>query len=170
MHERRSCVIVLCLCLALGVAASGEAQLPGPEPDPAQPDFTVINLPTTGQVPRHKFAFRLTHRFSRPLDGFDNDFDFGELVDELFGFDSAARIGLELRFGLMEGTQVGIHRTNDKTIQFFGQREILRQGTGMPVAIDALVTVEGLDNFREQYSTGVGAVVTAHRPAAGGVR
>ena len=160
MHQSVPRVIVLCLCLLLGVAGSGEAQLPGPEPDPAQPDFTVINLPTTGQFATQKFAFRLTHRFSRPLDGFDNDFDFGELVDELFGFDSAARIELERRFGLMEGTQVGIHRTNDKTIQFFGQHEILRQGTGMSVAIDALVTVEGLDNFRDQYSTGVGAVVS----------
>ena len=60
----------------------------------------------------------------------------------------------------MEGTQVGVHLTNDKTIQFLGQRELIRQGNGMPVAIDALVTVEGLNNFREQYSTGVGAVVS----------
>ena len=81
-------------------------------------------------------------------------------MEDLFGFDSAAQIGLELRFGLMEGTQVGIHRTNDRTIQFLGQRELIRQGPGMPVTIDALVTVEGLNNFREQYSTGVGAVVS----------
>jgi len=153
-------VVVLCVCVLLGRATSGESQLPGPAQDPAEPDFTVIALPTTGQVPRHKFAFRLTHRFSRPLDGFDDDFDIGELLGELFGFDSAAQIGLELRFGLMEGTQVGVHRTNDKTIQFFGQRELIRQRNGMPVAIDVLVTVEGLNNFREQYSTGVGAVVS----------
>ncbi len=160
MRPRLSQVVVLCLCVLLGRATSGEAQLPGPEPNPAEPDFTVIALPTTGQVPRHKLAFRMTHRFSRPLNGFDDNFDFGELVGDLFGFDSAAQIGLELRFGLMEGTQVGIHRTNDKTIQFLGQRELIRQGPGMPVTIDALVTVEGLNNFREQYSTGVGAVVS----------
>ena len=150
----------LCLCVLLCHTPSVQAQLPGPNPDPAEPDFTVIGLPTTGQVPRHKFVFRLTHRFSRPLDGFANDFDLGEFVEDLFGFDSAARIGLELRFGLMTGTQVGIHRTNDKTIQFFGQREILQQGDGSPVAVDALVTVEGLDNFRQEYSTGIGAVVS----------
>ena len=160
MHPRVSHVVVLCLCVALGCAALGEAQLPGPEPDPAEPDFTVITLPTTGQVPRHKFAFRLTHRFSRPLDGFNGEADFGELLGDLFGFDSAAQIGLELRFGLMEGTQVGIHRTNDKTIQLLSQRKIVRQGAGSPFAIDALVTVEGLNNFREQYATGVGAVVS----------
>ena len=150
----------LCTAVLLGAAPSVEAQLPGPNPDPAEPDFTVISLPTTGQIPRHKFAFRLTHRFSRPLDGFDSDFELGELVENLFGFDSAAQIGLELRFGLMEGTQVGINRTNDKTIQFFGQHGFVTQDGGSPLAVDAVVTVEGLDNFRQHYTTGVGAVVS----------
>jgi hypothetical protein len=153
-------VVGLCVVVLLAKASTLEAQLPGPNPNPAEPDFTVISLPTTGQMPRHKFAFRLTHRFSRPLDGFGSDFDFGELVDNLFGFDSAAQIGLELRYGLIEGTQVGIHRTNDKTIQFFGQHGLLSQGDGSPVALDALLTVEGLDNFRQDYTVGVGAVVS----------
>ena len=148
--------VVLC-------AASAQTQSRGPRPDSVEPDFTVVNVPTTVRLPRHKFAFRLTHRFSRPLDGFDDDFDVGGLVDNLFGFDSAAQIGLELRFGLMESTQVGIHRTNDRTIQFFGQHGVITQGAqgdGSPEAIDAVVTVEGLDNFRENYATGVGVVVS----------
>ena len=89
--------VVLC-------AASAQTQSRGPRPDSVEPNFTVVNVPTTVRLPRHKFAFRLTHRFSRPLDGFDDDFDVGGLVDNLFGFDSAAQIGLELRFGLMEST------------------------------------------------------------------
>ena len=150
----------LCAGLLLGGAPSVEAQLPGPNPDPAEPDFAVISVPTTGQLPRHKLAFRLTHRFSRPLDGFDNDFDVGELVENLFGFDSAAQIGLELRFGLMDGTQVGIHRTNDKTIQLFGQHSVVDQGDGSALSVDALVSIDGLDNFRHDYTTGIGAVVS----------
>ena len=149
------------LCLAfLSAAPLAEAQLPGPNPDPAEPDFTVISVATTAQVPRHKLAFRLSHRFSRPLDGFSDDFRVGELVENLFGFDSAAKIGLELRFGLLEGTQVGLHRTNDRTIQFFGQHSLFEQGESSPVAVDAVVTVEGLNNFRQDYSTGVGAVIS----------
>ena len=46
MHPRISQVVVLFLCVLLGRATSGEAQLPGPEPAPAEPDFTVIALPT----------------------------------------------------------------------------------------------------------------------------
>lgn len=157
---RRHWVVGICAGALLSSAPIAKAQLPGPTPNPAEPDFTVINLPTTGQMPRHKLAFRLTHRFSRPLDGFENDFAFGELVDDLFGLDSAAQIGLELRYGLVEGTQIGIHRTNDKTIQFFGQHALLEQIDDRPFAIDALLTVEGLDNFRRDYTTGVGAVVS----------
>lgn len=158
--QRRRWAAGLCAGLLLSGAPSAEAQLLGPNPDPAEPDFTVISVPTTGQLPRHKFAFRLTHRFSRPLDGFDNDFDVGELVDNLFGFDSAAQIGLELRFGLMDGTQVGIHRTNDRTIQFFAQHSLVDQGDGSPLSVDALVSIGGLDNFRQEYTIGVGAVVS----------
>ena len=78
----------LCLLVFLSAARLAEAQLPGPDPDPAEPDFTVISVATTAQVPRHKFAFKLSHRFSRPLDGFSDDFHVGELVENLFGFAS----------------------------------------------------------------------------------
>ena len=35
--------------------------------DLAQPDFTLITLPTTLRVPRYRAAFRVTHRFGRAL-------------------------------------------------------------------------------------------------------
>ena len=124
--------------------------------DPAEPDFTVVGLPTTLRLPKHKFAFRLTHRFSRPL----GEGDFGDLLDDFFGFDSAAFIGLELRFGLFPGTQVGVYRTQNKTIQFFGRQSILRQGEEGPIGLDAVAFIEGQDNFREEYSPGVGLVLS----------
>jgi hypothetical protein len=80
------------------------------------PDFTIVNLPTTLRVPRFKSAFRVTHRFGRPLGAGD----FGDLASDFFGLDSGAQIGLEYRFGLIRGGQVGIHRTSNKTIELFG--------------------------------------------------
>ena len=59
----------------------------------AQPDYTVINLPTTLRLPRLRSAFRVTHRFGRPL----GQGTFGDLVGDLFGLDSGAQIGLEYR-------------------------------------------------------------------------
>lgn len=120
----------------------------------AQPDYTIINLPTALRVPRFKSAFRVTHRFGRPL----GDGSFGDLIGDLFGIDSGAQIGLEYRFGILRGTQVGIYRTSDKTIEFFGQYNALRQGDS-PVTLDALVTVEGRNNFRDTYSPAIGAIV-----------
>jgi hypothetical protein len=68
-------------------------------PSLVEPDFTLINLPTTLRLPRHKGAFRIAHRFTRTL----NNPDFGALASNLFGLDSGALIGLEYRYGLMRG-------------------------------------------------------------------
>jgi Membrane bound beta barrel domain (DUF5777) len=122
---------------------------------PAQPDYTVNVLPTAMRVPLHRSAFRVTHRFTRPL----GQGDFGDLVDDLFGLDGGALIGLEYRFGLFRGLQIGIHRTSlEKTIEFFGQYGVVRQGESRPVGVSAWVSVEGIDNFRDEYSTALGGI------------
>jgi hypothetical protein len=123
--------------------------------NPAQPDFTLIGLPTTLRMPRFASAFRVTHRFNRPLGAGD----FSDLVEDLFGFDAGGQIGLEYRFGIMAGTQIGIHRTSDRTIEFFAQHNLITQG-GSPVGIDVIGTVEGTDNFSDSYSPAIGAVVS----------
>ena len=51
-----------------------------------EPDFTVVNLPTTLRLPRYKSAFRIAHRFTRTL----NTSDFGDLAGSLFGLDGGA--------------------------------------------------------------------------------
>jgi hypothetical protein len=148
-----------------GAPAAAQAPQPAQPPRPEdldfftgveQADFTVITLPTTLRLPRFKSAFRVTHRFARPLGAGD----FGDLAGDLFGLDSGAQIGLEYRFGLISGTQVGIHRTSNKTIEFFGEHNLLRQAAGMPIGLAAIVTVEGTNNFRDNYSTALGAVVS----------
>ncbi|HWP99137.1 MAG TPA: DUF5777 family beta-barrel protein [Vicinamibacterales bacterium] len=124
--------------------------------NPAQPDFTVVGLPTTLRMPRHAWWFRVTHRFGRPL----GEGDFGDLVGDLFGLDSGALIGLELRFGLAPGAQIGVHRTSDKTIQVSGEVELRRQTGEMPFGLALLASVEGLNNFRDDYAPGLGLVVS----------
>ncbi len=107
-------------------------------------------------MPRHKFGFRLVHRFSRPL----AEGHFGNLAEDLFGFDSRATMAFDVRFGLMSGTQLVFHRNNSKTMQLMGQRNIVKEGYSDPISLDAVVTVEGRDNFREEYSSGVGVVLS----------
>jgi len=122
---------------------------------PAEPDFTLIALPTALRVPRFKSAFRVTHRFTQPLNA-----SVGDVAGNLFGLDSGAQIGLEYRFGIVKNGEVGIHRTSDRTIEFFGQYGIVRQTTSRPFDVSVLVSVEGTNNFRDQYSPALAGMVS----------
>jgi len=103
---------LLALVLGLSFAAPASAQAPAdpaapaeaattaqdddPDRDPndSQPDFYVATLNTNLRLPKGKMAFRLTHRFLRTI----GDGDFGDLASRLFGFDSGAQIGLDLKY------------------------------------------------------------------------
>ena len=149
--------------LTIVPAAGGAQPTGGPdavadlEVDVLEPDFNLIVLPTTLRLPQNKFAFRLTHRFSRPLGGGPA---YGNLLEDLFGFDSAALIGLEFRYGLLPGTQIGVSRGNNKNIQIFGRQNILWQRGPSGVGLDVQVSIEGGDNLREEYSGSVAAIVS----------
>ncbi len=124
--------------------------------DPLQPDFNLAALPTTLRMPVHKLAFRVTHRFTRPL----AQGDFGDLLSDFFGFDSAAQIGLELRYGLARGTQIGVHRTSDRDIQIFGQHSFWTERDSKPIGLDAIATFEGANNLQEDHRSTLGALVS----------
>lgn len=159
-------VSLLCLLLLVWTTFPAIAQTQPADPveadDPdryvnlAQPDFTLVALPTTLRVPRYRSAFRVTHRFARPL----NQGDIGDLVGDLFGLDQGALIGLEYRFGVFRGLQAAIHRSSDKTIQFLGQYSLLQQGDLLPFGTDVFVAVEGADNFSERHAPTIGVVLS----------
>ena len=150
------CTLVVVCGLMLAAPAPARAQ----DDDAAalklaEPDFTLLALPTSLRVPMFKGAFRVTHRFGRPL----ND-DFGDVAGDLFGLDSGALIGLEYRFGIFKNTQVGIHRTNlDKTVEFFTQYRALSQSRAM-VDVSAWGSIDGTNNFKDSYSPALGAIIS----------
>ncbi|HLG57368.1 MAG TPA: DUF5777 family beta-barrel protein [Vicinamibacterales bacterium] len=146
-------------------APAAPADDPDRDPNRAQPDFTIVTLPTTLRLPRFKSAFRVTHRFGRPL----GQGDFGDLAGDLFGLDSGAQIGLEYRFGVMRGLQAGINRTSNKTIEFFTQYSLLQQRENKALGLDVTATIEGTDNFRDSYTPSLGLVVSRELGNAGAV-
>lgn len=176
MTRVRDCVwsalfVVAVLC-AGATPAAAQAAAP-PEPDDfqivlAEPDVALAALPTTLRIPAGKFAFRMTHRFSRPIGGTcpdegpkpDGCGGLGAFVENFFGFDSSSKVGLELRFGLRPGTQLAAHRTNDRAIQLLGQHQLLRQNDTRPITLDLVTAVEGQNNFREDHTLTVGAVLS----------
>ena len=158
---------VIIMAAANDVAAAPQQVEPPPDPpaqptisdravDPSQPDFTLIGLPTNLRMPKYASAFRVTHRFTRSL----GQGDFIDLLGDAFGVDGGAQVGLEFRFGLFSGTQIGIHRTSDRTIQLFAQHQVFREGGSVPFTVDVLGSIDGTNNFRDSYSPAIGAVVS----------
>lgn len=148
-------VVLLFACAMLHPGPAAAQDPDDRELNLAEPDFTLSALPTTLRLPARAFSFRLTHRFSRPIAlGTAGDF-----FADFFGMDGAARIGLELRYGLRPGTQIVAHRTNDRSIQILGQQQVVRQGAA-PVSVHALIAADGANNFSEEFSGAIGAVIS----------
>lgn len=134
----------------------GDVADPDARVDALQPDFDLAALPTTLRMPVHRLAMRITHRFNRAL----GEGDFGDLASDFFGFDSGAQIGLEVRYGLARGTQIGVHRTSDRSVQLFGQQSLLTQREGTPLGLDAMATFEGADNLHTRHKGALGLVAS----------
>jgi hypothetical protein len=156
---------------AQSTTAQNSATPPARQDDPdrdinlAQPDFTLAALPTTLRLPRFGSSFRVTHRFGRPL----GQGDFGDLLDDMFGLDGGALIGLEYRFGIFRGAQLGFYRTSNKTIQLFGQYDLMNQRNGFPLGIAVYGTFEGTNNMHDSDTDddGVDDVQASYSPGIG---
>src|SRR5262245_9934451 len=166
LYALRAAALLVSLIVLLSPSAwaqTPDQQTPDQPPSPpsngfaaAQIDLNLIDLPTTMTLKKHQSYFRLTHRVARDL----RRGDFGDLAQDLFSLDSGAVIGLEYRFGILSNLQAGVHRTTqNKTIQFFGKYDALKQG-GSPVAMSVLGSVEGLDNFHNHYQPGIAATIS----------
>lgn len=171
---RRTCAMALVVLMAPVLAAAqgtvtraGASQAPSPtqaqaknDPDAdlltviTEPDFTLGALPTTLRLPRHKMAFRITHRFTYKINGQS----VGQFFENGLGFDSSATTGFELRWGIVQGTQFMVHRTNSRSIQFMAQHQLQAQRANGRYSADILMAVEGQNDFREEHSFVVGGV------------
>ena len=129
---------------------------------PAEPDFTLMSLPTSLRMPKGGAAFRITHRFVRSL----TEGDFGDVAADLFGMDNGAVMGLEFRYGLLPNAFVGVKRVSGrKIIEFWGVYGLTRQTEDMPLEMAAYVGVEGTNNFGlsgddQDYSGSFGLVLS----------
>jgi len=128
---------------------------------PAEPDYTIVALPSSLRLPAMKSAFRVTHRFVRPINCDDSQRCPNSLLADLFGLDNGALVGLEYRIGIAPDAQVGIHRARGgKTIDLFGQYGLTRQSEDMPLEMAVRLSLEGTNNFRDEYSPTVGFIAT----------
>jgi hypothetical protein len=123
----------------------------------AEPDFRVLNLPSTLRLPIHASSFQLTHRFNGNL----RQGSLNDNAGNLFGLDQGAAVGFEYRFGVARHLQAAVYRTAiDKTFQFYGKYDAVRQHGSTPVSLSAIASAEGADNFQERYSPAVGMALS----------
>src|SRR5947208_14465230 len=142
-HGAVVCAFVAWLLL-MPAAAHAQQAAPAPKPDDGalnvvQPDFTVINLPTTLRLPKMKSAFRVTHRFARSL----TRGTFGQAAESFLGIDDGAQIGLECRFGVMWRAEAGTYPTRTDTIHLLGQRAARPRSAALTFALNNVRATEG---------------------------
>ena len=133
---------------------SGTPTPPAPvtfDPDlqfvPAEPDFTLATLPSLLRMPKDRFAFRLTHRFTRAID----QGGVGSFFANFLNMDSSALVGFELRYGVARGTSASVLRTSERTIQFAAEHGLWAQ-RNPAVSRWTFVAVEGRNNFSEHFT------------------
>src|SRR5262249_34384577 len=140
---------VLAMCAFAAVASAQSPSDDDAALDLAEPDYSVVNIPTTLRLPAGKGGFPLTHRFGGKL----RQGSFGEQANDLFRLDRGATIGLEFRYGVAPHLQAIVHRSSfDKTIQLSAKYDAVHQSDAMLFSISGLASVEAPNNFRERFN------------------
>ena len=175
IRDSLSTVLALAMAFAASTAAPVSAQPPAASTDPVaqapapasddddeklrplEPDFSLVNLPTTLPLPVHAGNFHLTHRFNENL----RRDSFGTQASNLFGLDQGATIQFEYRFGVIKHLEAIASRTNvNRTIQLGFKYDAFHESASYPVGLSAIASVEGSNNFKENYAPALGVVVS----------
>lgn len=159
-HSSRSVFTALLVVLFWSIATLTFAQASDDDDAklrPLEPDFRVVNIPTTLPLPVHGGEFELTHRFAGNWRGRD----FSDLAADFFGLDEGATINFGYRFGLFKHTEVAANRTNfDRTIQLQTKYDAFHQDQGQIVGLSAIASVEGTNNFSENFAPAFGVSIS----------
>jgi len=162
--------LALCSMLASTLAAPARAQSGSSAPasvaaqddddavlDPLDPEYRIVNLPTTARLPRWKSNFSLTHRFAGNL----RNNSFGTNLGNFFGIDEGATVGLEYRIAVARHLEAVAYRTSfNRTIQLSAKYDAVHQTASRPLSLSVIASDEGIDNFQEQYAPALGAVLS----------
>jgi hypothetical protein len=121
---------------------------PGDEPF----DYRLVNVPTPKKVPRGTWNMSFTHRFSQPLQ------PIKESAPALFGFDSMSASSFGISYGITDKLYASAYRSPVcqpglcRVIEVGLGYHIADQGGRSPIAANVFASVEGNDNFTEEYT------------------
>ncbi|MFT3744841.1 MAG: DUF5777 family beta-barrel protein [Pyrinomonadaceae bacterium] len=121
---------------------------PGDEPF----DYRLVNVPTPKKVPKGTWNMTFSHRFSQPLQ------PFRESGPGLLGLDSMSVSSFGISYGITDKFYVQASRSPlcqkglCRTIELGVGYHITDQNKHSPVALSTFASVEGNDNFTEEYT------------------
>jgi cytochrome c oxidase subunit 2 len=126
-------------------------------------DYRVVNLPTPKRVPRHSLNVYFSHRFQQPV--FQEEVPFRDELENLFGLDSFSVSSLGFTYGITDRLYVNAHRSPVcqpglcKAIEIGVGYHLLDEAGRSPIALSAYAGVEGNDNFSEEFTWSVQAMM-----------
>jgi cytochrome c oxidase subunit II len=121
-------------------------------------DYQLINVPTPKRIPKRALNVHFSHRFSEPIN------DSG--IDKLFGLDSFSVSSLGFSYGITDRLYVKAQRSPIcetqnfcKTIEVGFGYHLLDEAGRSPVALSTYASVEGNDNFTDNFNVNIQAML-----------
>jgi len=122
-------------------------------------DYRLVNVPTPRKVPKGTWNMSFTHRFSKPLH------PLSESGPGLLGFDSMSASSFGVSYGITDKLFVSAYRSPIcqrglcRTIEIGLGYHVTDQTKRSPVAMNLYASVEGNENFTQEYTYNLQAMV-----------
>ncbi|HEY0462425.1 MAG TPA: DUF5777 family beta-barrel protein [Pyrinomonadaceae bacterium] len=123
-------------------------------------DYKIINVPTPKKVPKGTWNLFFSHRFTQPIHPLD------ESGKNLLGLDSFSVSSFGVTYGITDKLYVSASRSPlcvkglCRTIEIGFGYNWLAQDKDSPVALTTYASVEGNDNFTEEYTYNLQAMLS----------
>jgi cytochrome c oxidase subunit 2 len=122
-------------------------------------DYQLVNVPTPKRVPRHSLNVHFAHRFSEAINPDPDVQSFGDVARDLFGLDSFSVSAFGLTYGFTDRLYGKVYRSPIcdraglcKTIEVGLGYHLLDEAGKSPIALSVYNSVEGDDNFTENFN------------------
>lgn len=124
-------------------------------------DYRIVNVPTPRSVPKGTWNLTFTHRFSETID------PISVSAPDLFGLDSYAVASFGVSYGITDKFYASVYRSPVcqtgmcKTIEVGVGYNWLTNDKGSPIAVSTNASIEGNDNFTEEFTYNFQARIAA---------
>ena len=135
--------------------AEVEADRPPDEPY----DYRIVNVPTPKRVVKGSLNLHFTHRFAQPVRPVNRS------AENLLGLDSFAASSLGLSYGITDKLYINAYRSPlcqlgmCRTIEVGLGYHWLDEAGRSPLALTTYASIEGNDNFTEEFTYNLQAMV-----------